>query len=320
MRHEGAVRPRLALRDAVFLFALAIAISLFGSVASAHAAGAAVFSTPVPAAGAAALTKPTQIVLMCDDTAPVVSATIKVNGVSARTWTTNPVGHWEYNDDAECDVFILDDPTVVMMGSYKDSWTIVNGTNTVVATVISGSGVSTYSWTFEYVKDTTVTSVTPAPASVLPASPAAITASLTSPYAAFTSAMRVDGVLVSTAYSAPTKTFTCTPGAALQPGMHTVVFTATAAAGTATKTWSFKVAPPMSSGSDCTSCHATYPAAHSKNVCAPCHDKAWASPGQHGDAVPTVAGCMGPTANGVCHTLDHSGYMGKGLVGFTCNE
>lgn len=307
----------------VVLALVASVFVLFGAVSGASAAGAAVFSSPAPAAGAAVLAKPMWISVMSDDSAPVISASIKVNGVAAFTQVTRPVGHWEYDEEAEDQYFVVDDATITKVQSYKNSWAMINGTNLVSATVISASGISTFNWTFDYVTGTTITTVTPTPASVLPASPAAISASLLSPYTTFTSSMKLDGVTVPTTYSAATKTFTHTPFAALTPGIHKVAFTANATAGSATKTWSFTVRPPMSTGGDCANCHSGYAASHPRVGCESCHDSAYAPVGKHGGAVPTVAGCMGDGVNNgyaECHQFDHSGDMGRGFNGFACAE
>ena len=304
-----------------FLLVSCVAFALFGAVSAAFGAGAAVFSSTAPAAGSAVLAKPWWVSVILDDTAPVISASITVNGIPAFTQVSLPRSHWVYDDETETDYLVVDDATVSKIQSYKTSWAMISGTNTVVATVVSASGISTHTWTFDYVTGTTVTTLTPAPASVQAASPAVVSASVASPYSAFTSSMRIDGALVPTTYSAATKTFTHTPATALSPGTHTAVFTASATAGSATRTWSFTVRPPMSTGGDCANCHAAYAASHPRVGCASCHDRAYAPYGKHGGAIPTVAGCTGSgTGNGdaECHQFDHSGNMGAGLVGFAC--
>ena len=308
------------MRTTVLSAVACIALTLV-TATSAFAAGAAVFSGTAPAAGSAVLAKPWWVSVMSDDTAPVISASITVNGIPAFTQVSLPRSHWVYDDETETDYLVVDDATVSKIQSYKTSWAMISGTNTVVATVVSASGISTHTWTFDYVTGTTVTTLTPAPASVQAASPAVVSASVASPYSAFTSSMRIDGALVPTTYSAATKTFTHTPATALSPGTHTAVFTASATAGSATRTWSFTVRPPMSTGGDCANCHAAYAASHPRVGCASCHDRAYAPYGKHGGAIPTVAGCMGDGVNSgyaECHQFDHSGNMGAGLVGFAC--
>jgi len=304
------------------LVVLALTIAIFGVTTGAYAVGAAVFSAPAPTAGSAVLAKPNWISVMSDDSAPIIYATINVNGVNAITGVSQPVGHWEMDEETETDYYVVDDPTISKLSTYKSSWTMVNGTNTVAATVFSSSGVSTHSWTFDYVTGTSITTVTPTPDAVLAASPAAISATLASPYSTFTSSMKLDGKVVSTTYSAATKTYTHTPATTLSPGTHTVAFTASAAAGSASRSWSFTVRPPMSTAGDCANCHAEYAASHPRVGCASCHDEAYAPAGNHGSAVPSVAGCMGDGVNNgfaECHQFDHSGNQGVG-IGFGCAD
>ena len=96
--------------------------------------------------------------------------------------------------------------------------------------------------------------------------------------------MSLDGVVVPTTYTAATKTFKHTPAAALAAGTHTVSFSAIdSSGGSVSKTWKFKVSPPMSNAADCTACHTGYPASHPTADCSKCHDHAYAVP-----AVPTA--------------------------------
>jgi len=313
---------RRGLISRVALIAMVLTIAIFGAATGAHAAGAAVFSAASPASGSAVLTKPLWISVMSDDSAPILYATLKVNGVDAITGVSQPVGHWEMDEETETDYYVVDDPTISKLSTYKSSWAMVNGTNTVAATVFSSSGVSTHSWTFDYVTGTSITTVTPTPDAVLAASPAAISATLASPYSTFTSSMKLDGKVVSTTYSAATKTYTYTPATTLSPGTHTVAFTASAAAGSASRSWSFTVRPPMSTAGDCANCHAEYAASHPRVGCASCHDEPYAPAGNHGSAVPSVAGCMGDGVNNgfaECHQFDHSGNQGVG-IGFACAD
>lgn len=250
-----------------------------------------------------------------------------INGMPAPVCIDRPIGHFAYDEEQETDVWVTDDFTVARLMSYSPGNRVVPGVNTVIATVTSAGGVSTYTWTFNFGTATTVSSVSPASGAVLPGSPVTISAGLTSPSTSFTSTMTVDGAVVSKTYSSATKTFTHTPVSPLVPGVHTAVFTARDAnGGTATKTWSFRVSPPMSSAWDCTSCHSSYPAAHPISGCESCHDHGYTVPGgTHGNRTPTAAGCAGDGAQqaSACHRLDHSNDTQYGIWGsgpFTCPD
>ncbi len=296
-------------------FILLVFCALFAGVAtSAYAGGTAVFSAANPAAGTAVLVKPLCVGITADDVAPILSASIKVNGVPALTSVSRPIGHWYYDEDLEDQIYVVDDPTVITMQSYKTAWTMVSGTNTIVATVVSTAGTSTYTWTFDSVSGTSITTETPAPDSALPSSPVTIAATLLSPYSTFTSTMLLDGAAVPLTYSAATKTYSYAPAAPLAAGVHTVSFTARASTGSASKTWSFKVSPPMSTTWDCLGCHTSYPAAHPLDVCSRCHDHTYAPVGGHGSETPSVAGCMQYSE---CHKLNHNNEASSG-ENFTC--
>jgi len=304
-----------------------VAVMMLGAVSAAHAAGSAVFSAAKPAVGSASLTRPSWIAVTADDSLPIISATMTVNGIPAAVCIDRPVGHFVYDEEQESDVWVADDLTVARLMSYSPGSRVVPGVNTVVANVVSAGGVSTHSWTFNFGTVTTVSPISPVADADLTASPGVISAGVTSPSTSFTATMTVDGASVPLTYAAGTKTYTFTPQMALSPGLHAVVFSVRDASGAlASKSWSFKVSPPMSSGWDCTSCHAAYPAAHPLSGCADCHDHAYTvAGGSHGDQVPTVAGCVGSGGqqSGACHRIDHTSDTAYGVWGsgpFACAD
>jgi len=308
--------------QAVLLSVLIIGAFVAGQgVAHGRPVGAE-FSAPLPMQEASLLQKPSWISVRADDTAPILSATLTINGVPGPTYLDYPIGHFTYDEEQESDVWVPDDVTVVKLITYNGQSRVIDGVNTVHATVTSAGGTSEYSWTFNYGSASRVGAVSPATDEVLPDSPAKIMATLISPSSSFTSTMALDGTTVVTEYDPATKTFAYVPDVPLSAGIHTVVFTARDTAnGLATKTWSFKVSPPMSTGWDCAVCHRDYDRNHPVAGCEDCHDHAYAPEGRHGGAVPTVAGC---TSDGViepvgaCHKLDHSGEAGAGANGFAC--
>lgn len=301
-------------------------ILLLGAATTAHAVGAAVFSAPTPAAGSTIAKKPSWISVKADDTRSVIGATMLLNGLPVPATIEYPSGHFVWDDEQESDVWVNDDPTLVRLMFYNCQTRILNGSNAVTATVTSANGTTSYSWTFSYGTGGTIGTVSPAAGSVLPSSPASITAAVVSPYASFTATMLLDGASVPVTFASGTKTFTYTPGSQLAPGTHTVAFSARdAAATTASKSWTFTVRPPMSTGGDCVSCHVTYPSAHPTDVCSDCHAHGYTvAGGSHGAATPTAAGCGGDGTQqaSACHRLDHTSDSGWGIWGsgpFVCS-
>ncbi len=299
-----------SIRAAVVVLVLATAL-LLALATSAFALNTAVWSGATPAAGAIVLVKPTAPIVVADDTAPITKATVTMNGSPASFVNIEFfVGHSYYDEEAESDVWVVDDWTKARITGYFSANRILAGTNTIVTTVTSSKGVSTYTRSFNYGSVTTISSVSPGTDAILPASPPAISVALSSGASSFTSVMSLDGVVVPTTYVAATKTFTHTPAVALSPGSHTVAFTALdSSGGSVSRTWKFTVSPPMSNGSDCQACHTNYPTAHPTADCSKCHDHAYApAAGTHGGEIPTAAGCSGDGGDGqddACHDLDH---------------
>ena len=125
----------------------------------------------LPAAGAVVLVKPTAPVVVADDTAAITRATMTMNGYPATFVNVDFfVGHSYYDEDAESDIWMVDDWTKARLTGYFPANRIVNGTNTIVTTVTSAAGVSTYTRTFTYGSVTTIAAVSPSADSVIPAS------------------------------------------------------------------------------------------------------------------------------------------------------
>jgi len=280
------------------------------------------FSAPTPTPGAYLSAKPTWISVRADAASPILAATMSINGVPVPAYMDYPIGHFVYDEEQETDIWVADDFTVVKVITYNIQSRVVDGANTVRTTVTSGVGTSEYSWTFNYGTASSVSSVSPASGAILPDSPSAIVARLSSPSASFTATMVLDGAPVETAYDPATKSFTHSPEATLSAGIHKVAFTAKDSAnGLATRSWSFTVSPPMSTGWDCAVCHSGYDTAHPMAGCEDCHDHGYAPPNRHGSAVPTVAGCTSDgilNPFGACHRFDHGGEAGRGANGFDC--
>ncbi len=312
-------RPRFISFPAVLLAACLVVLALSPV---AFAAPGVTFSAASPASGAVTLKKPSWLSVRADASAPIISATMTLNGVPTPVNIEYPVGHFYFDEEQESLIWVTDDFKIVRLMGYNIQKRIVAGLNTVAVTVTSGTGTSSYSWSFNYGSAPLVSAVYPSDGAVLSSSPASISAGLTSPNSTFSSAMQVDGVTVPTAYTAGTKTFTYTPVAPLAAGAHTVKITAQdPLGGSVTRTWGFTVRTPMSTGTECVTCHSTYPAAHPLSGCAACHTRAYADPIRHGGQVPTAAGCTGDgviNPASACHSLDHGGEMGRGFDPFEC--
>lgn len=319
MTNEGA-RSKHRTNLSLLFLALVLMVGLVMVATPASALNTAVWSSPMPADGAIATAKPTSPVVTARDGAPIFKATATMNGVPASFINLDrPVGYTEYNDEAEEYYWVVTDYTVARVMAYFPASAIVPGTNTIVTTVTSALGVSTYTRTFSFGSVTSISGISPASGAILPSSPSFVSATMSSLSTAFTTTMRIDGVLVPTTYNAGTKTFTRTVTPALAPGTHTVVFTARDAVGaTTSRTWTFKVQPPMSTGGECLTCHASSATAHPVSGCTSCHSTAYAEPGRHGGEVPSAAGCTGYDPATACHLFNHGGDVFQGSGPFSC--
>jgi len=322
----GLIVRRANMLRCVLLAGL-VSVVVLGGASVAFALNTAVWTAASPGAGATVQVKPTALSVMADDSAPILSATVTLNGTRASyVGVDHTVGFTEYNDEAEEYYWVVTDYSVARVIGYFPSSRVLTGTNTVVTTVTSSLGVSTYTRTFSYGSAPTISSVSPAAEAVLSASPAALTASWTSGSTPLSSTMTLDGAVVPTTYSVGTKTFTYAVAQSLTAGWHAVTFTARdAQGGTVSTSWRFKVQPPMSTGGECATCHSTFPSAHPVDVCAGCHARAYTTTG-HGSSVPTAAGCTGggtAEQSDACHRLDHTSDPQWGVWGsgpFACTD
>jgi len=289
--------------------ALILSLGVFGSAVSALAAGTAQFTAPTPSSTAQLKVKPSWVSVTADDSAPITSATMRINGKTVPVSIDFPIGHFVYDEEQETDLWVADDRTVGKLMAYNIASRIVPGANSVEATVTSAAGSSSYSWSFTFGTATTISSVSPTSGALIPGSPEVVVVSLSSPQSSFSATMSVDGVVVPTTFSAAAKSFTFRPDTALAPGKHTVVFSAKdAIGGVVSRTFSFEIRPPMSLAGDCRECHAAFPAAHTVSGCEDCHSHGYTvAGGTHGNQTPTAVGCTGDGLQQAtaCHTLDH---------------
>lgn len=72
--------------------AITVCAVMLGMAASAYAAGAAQFSAPVPLSAAQFKVKPAWISVTADDSAPITSATIRINGTTVPVSIDYPIG------------------------------------------------------------------------------------------------------------------------------------------------------------------------------------------------------------------------------------
>jgi len=302
----------------LFVLLVAVMCVLFGAQA-AFALNTAVWSQASPAPNAVVVAKPTSILAIADDASPILAATVTLNGSPASFVNIDRfVGHTEFDEDAEEYYWVVDDWTKARIIGYFPSSRVVAGTNTVVTTVTSSLGTSTYTRSFTYGNATVINAIMPASGTTFSETSATITASLTSMSTVFTSSMRLDGVLVPATYAAPTKTYRY-DATGLAPGVHTVAFSARDASGvTVAKNWSFTVRPPMSTGNECAVCHAASSAAHPLAGCEDCHTHGYAPVGTHGGQTPTVEGCTDSFNPSGCHTFEHGVDPARGSGPFIC--
>jgi len=316
-----AHRPRLVGFVAGLLVAVA---TIIAQPTVAVAAPLAVFSAPTPAVGAVVLKKPTWLSVRADDSSPIISATMTLNGVPTPVNIDYPVGHFYFDEEQESDVWVGDDMTVVRLMGYNVQRRILGGVNTVAVTVTSGAGTSSYSWSFNYGSAPVVSAVYPGDGAVVSSPPSTVSAGVTSANSSLNAVMQLDGATVPTVYTTDSKTFTYTPTTPLAAGAHAVKITVQdPLGGSVTRSWGFTVRTPMSTGTECVTCHSTYPAAHPLSGCSDCHTSAYAAPPTHGSEIPTAVGCTGDgvvNPASACHALDHSGEMGQGMGRFECVE
>jgi len=304
----------------LFVLLVALVCVMFGAQA-AFALNTAVWSQASPAPNAVVVTKPTSMLVIADDAAPILAATVTLNGSPASFVNIDRlVGHTEFDEDSEEYYWVVDDWTKARIIGYFPSSRVLSGANTVVTTVTSSLGTSTFSRTFTYGNATVISAVTPLAGTTFSETSATITASLTSMSTSFTSSMKLDGVAVPAGYTAGTKTYRY-DATGLAPGVHTVEFSARDSVGvTVVKSWSFTARPPMSTGDECGACHATVAAAHPLSGCESCHTHGYAPAGTHGSETPTVEGCTDSLDASRCHTFEHGVDSARGSGPFSCLE
>lgn len=239
------------------VLALLCLAALILGVAAAPAFAVSTYSEAKPAPGSASMVaKPLISVRVSDPAGISTGFQIKVDGI-----TRTPKVTW------------IDANTVVM--SYQQVTALANGTHTVYASVFTGAGRTSYTWTFTIAAPPTITSLTPADGTETDDSRPTVSALVNGNGLPLTSyGMTVDGAPVAATYNSATKVLSYVPAADLQNGSsYAVAVSATTAAGTANAAWSFEVQlyPRIPDTTVCTDCHTGFPGSHPMDYCDGCH-------------------------------------------------
>lgn len=138
---SGMIRRGTSLLGCLVL----VAVGLLVLPSTAYAAAS--FSSMYPGAGATLAESPSYVSVYVDDATDILSTTtLKLDGVTQSTYVDWP-GHYE---DPDCmEGWVVDDYTAATVSAYFGSTWLTEGLHTVEVTVYtSGSGTSTYTWSF----------------------------------------------------------------------------------------------------------------------------------------------------------------------------
>ncbi|HET6350964.1 MAG TPA: cytochrome c3 family protein [Coriobacteriia bacterium] len=159
---------------------------------------------------------------------------------------------------------------------YQPTSALTNGNHTIYASVLTGAGRTSTTWTFKVGQPPTIGPLTPADGATVNTQKPTISAVVNTAGGTLASqSMTVDGAFVASTYDAATKTVSYTPALRLANGrIHSATLTATDSSGASTTvTWSFtvQVYASMVDTRGCTECHTAYPASHPMTNCDGCH-------------------------------------------------
>lgn len=166
---------------------------------------------------------------------------------------------------------------------YQPTSPLANGSHTVYASVFTNAGRTSTTWSFSQQVQPTVGPMAPADGSTVDTQKPTISAVVNTNGGSLTSyTMTVDGLGVTPAYDAATKTVSYTPATRLaNDRVHTASLTVVDSGGASTTvTWNFTVQiyASMVDTAGCTECHTTYPTAHPMSNCVACHEDNGPSP------------------------------------------
>lgn len=159
---------------------------------------------------------------------------------------------------------------------YQQTAPLKNGAHTVYASVFTGAGRTSTTWSFTTRVPPGLGPLTPADGSTTNQRRPTVSAVVSPNGVALASyEMAIDGVPVAASYDPAAKTVSHTPAGDLaNDAVHTVSLTVTDATGaSASVSWSFEVQvyADMSDTAGCSECHLGYPGAHPMDDCMACH-------------------------------------------------
>lgn len=220
---------------ALWLSALALALVVV-SAGIASASGPASFSGITPADGSSVTVSPVTVGARSDDTSPVVSGTLRVDGQAVSSQLLFPIGHWEGNG---CDMwYVVDDYTVAELRAALD---LPDGSYSASMTVTNAQGAdSVTDWSFTVGAPPVIADLTPS--GLAQTDRPTVSARVTdNGSGSIDTTMAIDGVTVPASFETSTGTLSFVP-LHLEDGTHTVEVTATDPSGlTSIAQWSFAV-------------------------------------------------------------------------------
>lgn len=235
-----------------------VALAMMSIFATNAFAASTYFDMTPPPGSTSNNTKPVISVKVSDPAGISTGFQMKVDGV-----TRTPRVTWGPNNS-------------YCMLSYTPTSALKNGTHTVYASVFTGAGRTSYTWTFSVKVAPAVGPLSPADGTTSTTRDPEISAVVACNGVALSSyTMTVDGVAVSPTYNATTKKISYTPTTPLaNDADHAVTLSVTDATGMSTSlAWSFfvQIYADMADTAGCSDCHIGYPTVHPMTACDVCH-------------------------------------------------
>ncbi len=197
--------------------------------------------------------------------------------------------------------------------TFTPTYNLALGAHTVTATILNGSyKYSTYRWAFTIAQTPVLSVASPSAGSTVASTQPVISATVTGSTGPMTAHVILDGSEIPSTYDSGSQIVRATPPSAIgDNASHDVTVTVTNSQNvSAVAAWSFNVQlyAPMPVVTDCTACHAGFPAAHPMTDCVGCHGigspvgEGWDTPAYAEHSSDHIAGMA-------CTTCHGSGYL-----------
>jgi len=243
------------------LIAVALLVALFVFAVPVVATAVSTYTLATPAPGSVTPASKPLISVRVSDPAGIwmSGAQIKVDGVSRTPRLTWGPGN------------------SYLQLSYQQTTALKNGTHTVYASVFTGAGRTSYTWTFSVNSAPSIGPLTPADGSTVNSQLPVISAGVVPnglPVAWYD--MTVDGASVTPVYDSALRTISYTPATPLaNDAEHAVTLRVTDTGGASSEVaWRFgvQIYADMEDTAGCTDCHIGYPSVHPMTNCDGCHE------------------------------------------------